>query len=192
LLGALPHATRGLVVKRATTRALVLRNEAVADYEAVHEVHRLAFGQLQEAELVSRLRGAVDPSLSLVAVLEGRVVAHVLFSPVTLDDSPGLLWLGLAPVGVLPSFQGQGIGSQLIQNALERCTAAEFEVIVVLGDPRYYSRFGFTLAAPLGLHYESSAFDRAFQVLELAPDALVGRTGFVRYHPVFSSTSHDG
>jgi predicted N-acetyltransferase YhbS len=56
-----------------------------------------------------------------------------------------------------------------------------------VGNPRYYSRFGFVLAAPLGLRYESDAFDSAFQVLELRPGSLAGRRGYVRYHDAFSA-----
>jgi putative acetyltransferase len=61
--------------------------------------------------------------------------------------------------------------------------------LFLLGNPAYYGRFGFELAAPRGLHYESHAFDRGFQVLELAPGALEGVRGWVHYHPAFQELS---
>jgi putative acetyltransferase len=94
---------------------------------------------------------------------------------------------GLAPVAVLPRFQGQGIGSALIRSGLSRCRDLDWQVVFVVGEPAYYSRFGFMMAAPLGLHYESEAFDEAFQVRELTRGALANRRGWVRYHAAFGN-----
>jgi putative acetyltransferase len=93
---------------------------------------------------------------------------------------------GLAPVGVLPDAQAAGAGSALIRAGIEASRALGWELLFVLGNPAYYGRFGFVLAAPHGLHYESHAFDGAFQVQELVGGALARSRGWVRYHPAFS------
>jgi putative acetyltransferase len=58
--------------------------------------------------------------------------------------------------------------------------------VFLLGEPAYYARFGFVMAAPRGFHYESEAFDAGFQVLELVEGALAGHAGRVLYHPAFA------
>jgi putative acetyltransferase len=146
-------------------------------------VHEAAFGRPGEAKLVARLRQAARPCVSLVAERAGRVIGHVFFSPVALGDVRAG---GLAPVGVLPDEQGGGAGGALIQAGIEASRALGWELLVVLGNPAYYGRFGFVLAAPHGLHYESHAFDAAFQVRELAGGALARSRGWVRYHPAFA------
>ena len=151
-------------------------------------VHEAAFGRPGEAKLVARLRQEARPCISLVAEAAGRVVGHVFFSPVTIEgarpNAPDAG--GLAPVGVLPDHQGRGAGSALIRAGIEASRALGWQLLFVLGNPAYYGRFGFVLAAPHGLHYESHAFDVAFQVQELTPGALAGVAGFVRYPAAFS------
>ena len=127
-----------------------------------------------------------SPLVSLVAEAGARVVGHVLCSPVSVGEEPrNETSGGLGPVGVLPDAQGEGVGAALIRAALAASRGLGWRLLFVLGDPAYYARFGFILAAPHGLHYESHAFDAAFQVQELVPGALIGRTGRVRYHAAF-------
>lgn len=83
-------------------------------------------------------------------------------------------------------MQRQGAGSALVRAGLEACVLLGWKAVFLLGNPAYYSRFGFVLAAPLGLRYESESFDSAFQVVELIPEALSGCTGWVRYHDAFA------
>jgi putative acetyltransferase len=150
-------------------------------------VHEAAFGRPDEARLAARLRQEASPLVSLVAEQAGRVIGHVLFSPVTIEGERERPPAGaLGPVGVLPDAQGHGAGASLIRAGIEACRALDWRILFVLGNPAYYARFGFGLAAPHGLHYASHAFDAAFQVQELAPGALVGVTGWVRYHAAFS------
>jgi putative acetyltransferase len=149
-------------------------------------VHEAAFGRPDEARIAARLREEASPLVSLVAEESSRLIAHVLFSPVTIEgDAPGPPAGALGPVGVLPDAQRRGIGSTLIRAGIEACRALDWRVLFVLGAPAYYARFGFTLAASRGLHYASQDFDAAFQVLELAPSALAGARGWVRYHAAF-------
>jgi putative acetyltransferase len=124
----------------------------------------------------------------MVAELRGRLVGHIFFSPVAIDG-PGASppSAGLAPLAVAPDVQRRGAGSALIRAGLDACVLlAGWRAVFLLGDPAYYSRFGFVLAAPLGLRYENESFDPAFQALELAGGALSGCTGWVRYHEAFA------
>jgi putative acetyltransferase len=164
-----------------------VRPERPEDARAVWTVHEAAFGRPAEARLVARLRQEARPSVSLVAERGGRVVGHVFFSPVEIGSVPAG---ALAPVGVLPQEQARGAGGALVRAGIEASRALGWELLFVLGDPAYYGRFGFVLAAPRGLRYESAAFDAAFQVQELAPGALARGRGWVRYHPAFAELAH--
>ena len=125
--------------------------------------------------------------MSLVAELDRELVGHVFLSPVTVvGEPPENPCGGLAPIGVSPAAQGRGVGSALMREALSRCSAVGWSSVFLLGDPRYYSRFGFVLAAPRGFRYENESFDSAFQVVELADGALSRASGWVRYHKAFS------
>jgi putative acetyltransferase len=144
-----------------------------------------AFPTPAEAELVDRLREAGAVTISLVAEQHGRVVGHVLFSPVRVEDAAGSSEaLGLAPMAVVPELQRGGIGSALVRAGLDACRRGGHPIVFVLGHPAYYPRFGFEPAAARGLHY-AEGFERAFFVAELEPGALAGRRGVVRYRPEF-------
>jgi putative acetyltransferase len=164
----------------------LIRPEDPTDAPAIREVNVRAFGGPEEAQIVDQLRGVADPYISLVADLDGQVVGHILFTRVTIRKGPAVSdALGLAPMAVVPERQRCGIGSSLVRAGLEACVAASETVVFVVGDPEYYGRFGFRLAAPLGLRFRSPEFDPAFQVMELGPGALQGRTGVVEYLPPF-------
>ena len=160
------------------------------DALAVHQVHLRAFGGREdEAHLVESLHAAGAAPVSLVATSEpdGRVVGHVLFSPVELlngsrADPPRMV--GLAPVAVLPEHQGRGIGSRLVRDGLKACREAGYAAAVVLVEPGYYSRFGFERASARALGNESGA-DEHFMVAELGDGALGGTGGTVRYRSEF-------
>jgi putative acetyltransferase len=164
------------------------------DAIAVREVHMRAFdGRGEEARLVELLHDARAAPVSLVAAAEpdGRVVGHILFSPVRIDGPPGSnppTMVGLAPVGVLPEYQGRGIGSRLIREGLEACREAGYGAAVVLGEPGYYSRFGFEQASRKGLGNEYGV-DEHFMVAELSRGALDGVGGMVRYRQEFREVS---
>ena len=163
--------------------AIVVRPERPEEARAVWTVHEAAFGRPGEAKLVARLRQEAQPRVSLVAERGGRAIGHAFFSPVEVE---GARAGALAPVGVLPDEQGTGAGGALIRAGIEASRALGWELLFVLGNPAYYGRFGFALAAPHGLHYDSHAFDAAFQVQELAAGALARSRGWVRYHPAFA------
>jgi putative acetyltransferase len=168
-----------------------IRPFTAGDADAVSEVHRRAFdGRTEEARVVQRLHDADEAVVSLVAVEDDRVVGHVLFSPTSVDEQGETLELvGLAPVGVLPERQNEGIGSSLIRRGLARCREAGVDAVVVLGDPGYYSRFGFERASDYGLGNEYGA-DEAFMVNPLTDGTLDGVAGTVVYRPEFRE-SHE-
>jgi putative acetyltransferase len=166
---------------------ITFRTEKLEDLAAIREVHLQAFSpSLNEAYLVDLLRKAGKALVSLVTLSDGQIVGHVLFSPVTIDPGPPgtLRGLGIAPIGVLPAFQRQGVGTKLIEHGLRDCERGGYDLVVVLGDPRYYSRFGFARAKAYELENEYGA-DEAFRVLELRPGVLRGVSGTVKYQPEF-------
>jgi putative acetyltransferase len=165
----------------------LIRREEAAEFGAVRLVNELAFGQPNEADLVDALRRAAAPQISLVAVIEGRVVGHIFFSPVTVEaDGESFTAMGLAPMAVLPEFQKQGIGSKLVREGLAECSRIGQEVVFVLGHADYYPRLGFTTAGAKGFRSEYDVPDEVFMVAELRPGALDGRRGLVKYRPEFA------
>lgn len=166
---------------------IVVRTEKTEDHESVRRVNELAFGRRNEADLVEALRENARPSVSLVAVVDEQVVGHIFFSPVSIEtETDTFTAMGLAPMAVLPSHQNQGIGSQLVRVGLKECQRIGEDIVVVLGHPNYYPRFGFVPASLKGLRSEYDVPDEVFMVAELKPDALAGRSGLVKYHPEFS------
>jgi len=167
---------------------LSIRPEQPEDHAAVFVVNERAFETSAEARLVDALRPVAQPLISLVAVLENQVVGHILFTPVTVEGDAGTpKAMALGPMAVLPEYQNQGIGSQLVRAGLEACRQIGERVVFVLGHAEYYPRFGFQPAAPKGLRYKHPDFDPYFMVAELSPGALQEMTGWVQYHPEFDN-----
>jgi putative acetyltransferase len=166
---------------------MIIRAETPCDHESVHRVNELAFGTPSEADLVNALRENAHPYISLVAIDEDQVVGHIFFSPVTIESaSDSFTAMGLAPMAVLPEYQRQGIGTLLVREGLQDCRRIGHEVVVVLGHPEYYPRFGFVRASSKGLRSEYDVADDVFMVAELTTGALKGRTGLVKYRPEFN------
>jgi putative acetyltransferase len=165
--------------------SLLIRPETAADHEAVRHVHRLAFGRDDEARLVDALRDGDYARLSVVAKNDGQVVGHILFSdlPIITEDG-AVAALALAPLAVLPACQRQGIGSVLVRRGLELCSEQGHRIVVVLGHPDFYRRFGFSseLATQLDSPFSGKP---SFMAAELVPGALVVVAGRVEYPPPF-------
>ncbi len=127
--------------------SLLIRDETPADFSTIAEVTAAAFRTLAisnhtEQFIISALRAAKALTISLVAEVDGRIVGHIAFSPVTLsDNTPG--WYGLGPVSVLPELQRQGIGQALIEEGLSRLKGLNARGCCLVGHPGYYTRFGF-------------------------------------------------
>jgi putative acetyltransferase len=117
----------------------------------------------------------------------GEIVAHALVTPVSVStEEGGVSLLGLGPVAVLPSEQGRGIGTCLVEACLEQLRVQGHAGVVVVGEPEYYRRFGFIPASRWGLRWEIDVPDENFMVIELSPGRLAGVSGVVRYRPEFS------
>jgi putative acetyltransferase len=165
---------------------ITIRAENAEDIPAIRRVNELAFGRTNEATLVDALRAVSNPQVSLVAVENDQIVGHIFFSPVTIESEESTsAALGLAPMAVLPEYQKQGIGSQLVREGLRECQRLGCNVVVVLGHPEYYPRFGFIPASQQGLRSEYPVPDEVFMVTELEPGALGGQRGLVKYRPEF-------
>lgn len=169
-----------------TVAEVLIREETPDDSDDIRRVNDAAFGQPQESTLVARLRENGAILLSLVAVVEGRVVGHILYSPVTIgsDGSP-LEGAGLGPMSVLPGRQRAGIGGRLVAEGNRRMRERGCPFIVVLGHPEYYPRFGFEPASRYGIRCEWTVPDEAFMILPLDPARLTGRGGLARYRREF-------
>ncbi len=165
---------------------LTIRPEETEDHAAIRHVNTLAFGQPNEADLVDALWCHEALTISLVAVQDGHIVGHIAFSPVTItSDTSTIDALGLGPMAVLPEFQHQGIGSRLVESGLEACRQTDYGIIIVLGHPEYYPRFGFTPSKPHGIVWERDVPEEVFMVKELKEGALVQTQGVVKYNPEF-------
>ena len=164
-----------------------IRSERPEDIPAIRTVNEEAFGQAEEADIVDRLRGTCDGLLSLVGVIDERVVGHVLFSPVTLDGPSGVVeGMGLAPMGVLPEYQRQGIGSKLVQAGLAALRESGCPFVIVLGHVEYYPRFGFEPASRHGIRCQWGGVpDEAFMILVLDETAMDGVSGVAKYRDEF-------
>ncbi|SDK38909.1 putative acetyltransferase [Streptomyces indicus] len=151
----------------------MIRQETAEDHRAVREVHARAFGDTERVpalvEALRRAEAAVPP-LSFVADVDGRVVGHVLLSAARLDAPRRIVdVMTLSPLGVLPEFQGRGIGTRLIAHALEAAEARGVPLVFLEGSPHYYGSRGFAHATPLGFRSPSLRIpEPAFQVARLS------------------------
>lgn len=173
---------------------LQIRAELPGDAAGISAVHSAAFRREEESHLVERLRqsSGFDAGLSLVAVAGDMIVGHILFTPITIerqDEETGAATsapaTALAPLAVLPEHQRKGIGGALIRAGLNACRERKHRMIIVLGHPRYYPRFGFVAAGPLGITCPFPVPPETFMALDLLPERGPTPTGRVEYPPPF-------
>ncbi len=163
-----------------------LRDEQEADQVAVRALHRQAFERDDEGQLVDALRAGGYVDASLVAVKQDILVGHVLFSRLEIEGpAHPLRGSALAPVSVLPTHQRRGIGANLVRAGLARCRRSQIDVVLVLGSPAYYQRFGFRL--DLASAFECTYAGPHWMACELTPGILAGISGRVMYPPPFET-----
>ena len=174
-----------------------IRPELPVDLDQIHELHREAFRGPAEAELVDAIRAGADfiPQLSLVAVAsDGSVLGHILVSRVGFEpdaaDPQRADALAIAPLAVLPTHQGRGIGAALMGTALATADQRDESLIAVLGAPSFYERFGFGPAADLGVHSPYDDAGDAYQVRPIGGRAV--EPGSVVYPAMFEAGSRSG
>lgn len=164
-----------------------IRSELPEDVEAIYSLNQEAFEGTAEANLVNNLRTSNAMTLSLVAIKNNEIVGHIAFSPVTIEsDQATVNAVGLAPMAVSPEFQRSGIGSQLVEEGLNRIRTAGHDLVIVLGHPEYYPRFGFAPAKKYGIRWEHDVPEEAFMIKELREGALKEVRGTVKYRPEFN------
>lgn len=165
---------------------ITIRNEQPQDFDTITRLTEAAFkneahSSHTEHFIINDLRRCGQLTVSLVAVEHDNIIGHVALSPVRIS-SGATGWFGLGPISVCPDRQGQGVGSALMKAALAELQRLGSAGCVVLGDPRYYSRFGFTCHPGLTLPGVPQEY---FQALAFAGDVP---TGSVAYHPAFQAT----
>lgn len=165
-----------------------IRQETSADYAQIYEVVKTAFASAErsdgnEQDLVTELRNSDSfvPQLSLVAVENGDIVGHILF---TKADVGGHTVLALAPLSVLPAHQRQGIGLALMAEGHRIAKELGFEYSVVLGHKGYYPKAGYRPASHFGIKAPFDVPDENFMSLQLDPDAE-NLHGTIRYDAAF-------
>ena len=163
---------------------MIIRPETNRDIDAITQVTFAAFmGKFSnnptEHLIVNGLRDAGMLTLSLVAELDGKIVGHVAFSPVTINHE-FVDWYGLGPISVLPEMQKQGVGSSLIREGLSLLKEKGAKGCVLEGSPAYYQRFGFKPYA--GLPYHAAPAPEFFMAFPFAEDVPAGQ---VEYHHAF-------
>ncbi len=162
-----------------------IRKEAPADVAAIEAVTISAFLNAAHTDhteqfIVNALRSSGQLAVSLVAEDDGAVIGHVAVSPVTIS-SGATGWYGLGPISVAPEHQGQGVGTRLMKQALAELRLLDAAGCVVLGEPGYYSRFGFKLEPLLVLPDVPPEYFQAISLGSPCP------AGIVAYHESFSA-----
>jgi putative acetyltransferase len=164
---------------------ILIRKESPTDVAAIEAVTVAAFLNAThtshtEQFIINALRQSGQLSISLVADENGAVIGHVAVSPVAVSDGAAG-WYGLGPLSVAPERQGQGVGGQLMAQALSELRRLGAAGCVVLGDPNYYSRFGFTAEPSLALPGVPPEY---FQAIAFAGSLPAGE---VSYHESFAA-----
>lgn len=155
-----------------------IRPEQAADFPAVRALIAAAFGGTGEADLVERLRAEGDATIALVAEAQGRLLGHVMLSPMAAPFRA----LGLAPVAVMPAWQRHGVGSRLIESGIAIARAQGWQGMFVLGEPAFYRRFGFDPALAAGF---ASLYAGPYLMALPLQGALPAMQGRIDYAPAF-------
>ena len=170
---------------------MLIRRETPADQATIHSVHSAAFRREPgvtpvEAPLVDELRadGDLVDALSLVAVRDGEIAGHVCCSRARVGDDTTSA-IGLGPLGVLPAHQAAGVGSALVHAVLGAADALGYGLVVLLGSPDYYARFGFVTASTLLITAPDPAWGKHFQARTLTGYKPT-QVGAFEYAPAFS------
>ena len=164
---------------------MIIRQETHKDFKAVFNLIEEAFktekySDHKEQFLVERLRksAAFIPELSLVAEIDGKIVGHILITKLKINEFDSL---ALAPVSVLPEFQGKGIGGKLIIESHKKAKELGYQSIVLLGHETYYPRFGYERADKYGIELPFEVPKENCMVIELTKNGLKGVSGMVVY-----------
>ncbi len=165
---------------------ITIRKERESDLLVIKNINDMAFEQDNEGILVEKLRKRPEfiRELSLVAEFQGDVVGHILFFPISIKTKTGFYsTISLAPMAVIPEFQNQGIGGQLVNEGLAKVKELGHKSVVVLGHPEYYPRFRFRKASEWKLTVPFPCPDEAMMALEFEQGTL--KTGMIEFLPEY-------
>lgn len=166
-----------------------IRLETPADIGEIRRIEAAAFEGEAHADLVDHLRADGALLLSHVALLSGAIVGHAAYTLLTITDGDmARHFPGLGPIGVDPPFQGLGIGSALVRAGIKAMRDMGYGLLFLVGSPRYYPRFGFQPAQPLGFssdYVEPGGRHEHFMVALLDERGPGSVRGHVRFHPAF-------
>lgn len=164
--------------------ALSIREANDDDRLTILKIVEAAFARADEAAIVEKLWADNAVALDLVAEIDGAIVGHCAFSPVAADPALKGVLLGMAPVSVLPGFQNRGVGGAMIETGIDYCRTRGASLVVVLGAPEYYSRFGFAPASAKNIRWDAMDAGDAFQLIDFA-DLKQTPQRTIRYHDAF-------
>jgi putative acetyltransferase len=168
-----------------------IRPQEYADNDSVCSVLVRVYRGDDEARLIERLQEAEADIISLVALVEGKIVGLALFSPMSFDPDAGPDALGLAPLAVLPKYQRQGIGSKLVRRGLDQALSMNYALAFVLGNPAFFHRFGFVTAAKYNYFCEYKVPDENFMVNFLRPKPTALFPASVSYSSAFKAIENE-
>lgn len=165
----------------------IIRTEYKGDFDDIREINEEAFNQPEEADLVESLRKNGQIIVSLVAEQNSVAIGHILFSKAHIEGHK-INIAALGPVAVLPEEQGAGIGSLLVREGFDECLSQGYDVVIVLGNPDFYSKFGFKPASEFGINSQwDNIPNEAFMALELHAGALDNTEGTAHYPEEFNT-----
>ncbi len=171
----------------------IIRDVHDADHDDVCAIVTAAFGQDDETALVERLWAAGAITIERLAEIDGKIVGYCAFSPITCTPKLDGVLLGLAPVAVAPAHQRTGLGAAMIEDGLKACREAGARLIAVLGDPKYYARFGFEPGAVKKIRWAVQDAGDAFRVIvddeNPIDDMNTNEPRLIHYHPAFDALS---
>ena len=169
----------------------IIRKETEEDFDFIDAVVTAASGEPELPPLIRQLRGDGDALLGLVADLESNIVGHIMMCRLFIDTAAqrSVDAVGLAPLMVDPNYQNRGVGSDLTRHALSLCRESGESIVLVLGHPTYYPRFGFSCALVQNLQIPFAVTPGAYMGLELKPGAMTDVAGRVRYPRAFGLTA---
>jgi len=167
-----------------------IKREKKRDFEEIDMLLKLTFGNDSVANMMGKLRESDSfiPRLTRVARINDQIIGMVCCTHAQIiKGRRSIDVLSLAPLAVLPAYQGLGIGGELIRNVFQKAREREYQAVFVLGDEDYFPRFGFKPASEFDVTAPFDVPSENFMALELSPTALSNASGRLRYHPLFEN-----